>query len=111
MEHCACLIRHTSLVSSPIDSTSQSIWSRNTWFPDPLDPDFNGPATSWQSHDGLGLGLVHTGPRPSGLDLHPLALLLETSTPLAGALFGLLWVLYALHPKLGAAHTALTKSA
>jgi len=67
--------------------------------------------TSWRRHDGLGLGLVHTRPGPSGLDLRLLALLLETSAPLAGTLFGLLRVLYALHPKLGAAHTALTKSA
>ena len=122
MEHCACLIRRTSPVSSPINSTSQSIRSRNAWFPDPPDPDFDGPATSWISssatttadfltffcfspprRDGLGLGLVHTGPGPSGLNLRPLAFLLETSAPARGVLFGLLRVLHAWHPELGAA--------
>jgi len=58
----------------------------------------------WRCRDSLGLGLVHPGPGSPSLDLHLLALLLETGTPLAGALFGLLRVLHALHPELGTAH-------
>ena len=63
-----------------------------------------------RSRDGLALALVDSRPGTTILHLRSLTLLFEASTPLAGALLRLLQVLYALHPKLGTAHTALTKS-
>jgi len=63
-----------------------------------------------RSRDGLALALVDSGPGTTILHLRSLALLFEAGTPLAGALLRLLRVLYALHPKLGTAHTALMKS-